>query len=639
MILSCQEISKSFGENDILEDISFQAEEGDKIAIVGNNGTGKTTLLRILTGELRPDTGRVVMAKNTTMGYLAQYQNETQEGCIYDIVHSARTDILTLKERLEEMEKEMTTQTGAALEQLLEKYHRVHDTFDHLEGYSYDSLVHGVLQGLGFTEEDFTKTMPMLSGGQKTRVSLGKLLVMRPDILLLDEPINHLDLSSIQWLENFLMNYKGTVILVAHDRYFLDRIVSKVYDLSRRQVHLYRGNYSAFARQKAQLQKTRLREYEKQQQQIAHQQEVIDKLRQFNREKSIRRADSRQKALDKTKIIEAPLQQQRTMQLMLEPECQSGKDVMEIKNLSKAYDGIPLFSGFDFFLRRGEHVAILGDNGTGKTTLLKLINKKIPADDGTIRLGANVSIGYYDQEQQALDDKKTLFEEMQDAYPQLSNTRIRNVLAAFLFVGDDCFKKIKDLSGGERGRISLAKLMLSGANFLILDEPTNHLDMESKEILEDALNAYPGTLLYVSHDRYFINKTAHKILELAQGTFREYPGNYDDYCVQKTKQPSDADKRAEEEEPDASESLGKEDWEQQKRQQSRQRKLMNRLSQCEEQIQELEQKLALVLEEFSKDEVATNSARLNELSLQQQKIQKQVDALYEEWEALSEALS
>lgn len=642
MILSCQNLSKAFGSDDIIKNVSFQINEGDKVAIVGNNGAGKSTLLKMITGELESDAGSITLAKDATLGYLAQYQNIEGEETVYQTVYSSRQDILNMQGRLQRMEQQMTELQGEALEDLLVKYHQLHDLFEHQNGYAYESEVQGVLRGLGFSEEDFNKTMDMLSGGQKTRVSLGKLLVMKPDILLLDEPINHLDLTSIEWLETFLMNYKGTVVIVAHDRYFLDRIVTKVIDLSMHTAHVYKGNYSAFAMQKEEIRKTMLREYEKQQASIAHQQEVIDKLKQFNREKSIKRAESRQKALDKMEVLEKPVDAENHMQLSLQPDMVSGNDVLELIGLSKSYDGIPLFTNVHFLLQRGEHVAILGDNGTGKTTLLKIINEIVPADAGIFRLGANVTIGYYDQEQQVLDDEKTLFEEMSDTYLNLNNTKIRNVLAAFMFLGDDCYKRIRDLSGGERGRISLAKLMLSGANFLILDEPTNHLDMESKEILENAINAYEGTVLYVSHDRYFVNQTADKILELTNQQFSVYLGNYD-YFVEKKAQSQETQNIVSQtttsSEDEQVESEGKIDWKQQKKLQSEKRKVENRIAEIEEQISECEDTLAKIDEEFAKDDVATNSAKLNELSEKQSKVQAELETLYAAWEQWSEVLT
>lgn len=523
------------------------------------------------------------------------------------------------------------------LEVLLEKYHKLNDTYNHLGGSQYVSEVNGVLRGLGFTPDDFSKKMNQLSGGQKTRVSLGKLLVKKPDLLLLDEPINHLDLSSIQWLETYLLNYKGTVLLVAHDRYFLDRTVTKVLDISLHHGTLYKGNYSAFAKQKEERMLTRLREYEKQRDMLAHQQEVIDKLKQFNREKSIKRAESRQKALDRVERIDRPIEDTREMVLHLEPGQISGKDVLEVIALGKSYDNETLFVDVSFLINRGEHVAIIGDNGTGKTTLLKIINQMVKADEGVLRLGAGVTIGYYDQEQQVLDEEKTLFQEMSDTYPQLTQTKIRNVLAAFLFLDEDCYKRIGDLSGGERGRVSLAKLMLSGANFLILDEPTNHLDMESKEILENALNSYTGTLLYVSHDRYFINKTAHRILALEDNTFKNYLGNYDYYFLkhqeglQGEKEIFSSPKAKTE-----SASQGKADWQQQKKIQSERRKVENQIEKLETEISEIEEHLQKLETEMYDPQIASNSAKLGEITHQQVMLKNQLEQRYHEWERLSE---
>lgn len=648
MILSCQGITKSFGTDNILNNISFQIDQGEKLAIVGNNGAGKSTLLKIITGELDADAGNVVLAKDTTVGYLAQYQNDAASGTIYDIVYSAREDIINIKNQLQDMEEQMKHLTGDDLDNLLIKYHSLTDTYEHMEGNTYDSLVSGVLRGLGFADEDFTKKMEELSGGQKTRVSLGMLLVKKPDILLLDEPINHLDLRSIQWLETYLSNYKGAMILVAHDRYFLDKIVTRVLDITHGLTHLYKGNYTAYAMQKADILKTKMREYEKQQAMIAHQQEVIDKLKSFNREKSIKRAESRQKALDKIEVMDAPIMEENHMKLTLEPEVSSGKDVMDIHNLSKSYDGKVLFEGFDFLLQKGEHVAIIGDNGTGKTTLLKIINEAVTADTGEIKLGSNVHIGYYDQEQQRLDDSKTLFDEIADTYPNMNNTKIRNCLAAFLFTGDDCYKRIGDLSGGERGRVALAKLMLSEANFLILDEPTNHLDMESKDILEQALNSYTGTLLYVSHDRYFVNQTAHKILELDNGHFVTYLGNYDYYLQKKeniidnfsTENVSKSSESVTAESiANSSDNDGKASWEANKQKQREITKAKRELESIEARIEEIENRIAEIDNEFMQEEVATNSAKLNELTNEKDGLNDELAGLYDRWEELESLIS
>ena len=528
MILSCQNVSKTFGINEIINHASFHVEEHEKAAIVGINGAGKSTLLKIIMGELPADEGEVIIAKGKTLGYLAQQKMLSGHATIYEELKDAKKDVIEMEEKLRFLEQEMKHFSGVELNALMEQYHRISTMFEQKNGYSWRSGLTGVLKGLGFSEEDFEKQVDTLSGGQKTRVALGKLLLSSPDIILLDEPTNHLDLNSIAWLETYLLNYRGTVIIVAHDRYFLNKVVTKVIEIDQGHVMTFLGNYSAYAEKKKQLRETQLKAYLNQQQEIKHQQEVIAKLRSFNREKSIRRAESREKMLDKMDLLEKPMEQDTEIKLTLEPKITSGNDVLTVEHLSKSYDQV-LFQDLNFQIYRGERVAIIGDNGTGKTTLLKIINELTDADTGKITLGSKVHIGYYDQEHQILHPEKTLVEELSDAYPNLTNTEIRNILAAFLFTGDDVFKRIKDLSGGERGRVSLAKLMLSKANFLILDEPTNHLDIVSKEILESALIRYTGTVMYVSHDRYFINQTATRILDLKNQTLVNYIGNYDYY--------------------------------------------------------------------------------------------------------------
>ncbi|MCM1468292.1 MAG: ABC-F type ribosomal protection protein, partial [Alistipes sp.] len=514
MILSCSNIGKSFSDTPVLKAVSFHLEEHEKAAVVGMNGAGKSTLFKIIMGELTPDEGQVTFARDKTVGYLAQHQNINSENTVYDELLSVKENIIRLEKRIRELEEQMASREGAELEDLMNTYADFTHRFEDENGYAYKSEVIGVLKGLGFSEEDFKKQIHMLSGGEKTRVALGRLLLTRPDLILLDEPTNHLDLDSIKWLETFLSNYNGAVLIVAHDRYFLDRIASRIIELDRGNCTVFLGNYTDYAAKKAELRKAKMNEYLKQQQEIRHHEAVITKLKQFNREKSIRRAESREKMLDKMERLEKPAEPNSSMNLILEPEIVSGNDVLTVSDVSKSFSGGPLFEHVDFEVKRGEKIALMGANGTGKTTLLKMINGILPPDGGFIRLGTNVTVGYYDQEQQNLCDDKTLFAEISDDYPDMNNTRIRNVLAAFLFTGDDVFKRISELSGGEKGRVSLAKLMLSNANLLILDEPTNHLDMVSKEILENALNSYTGTVLYVSHDRYFINATATRILEL-----------------------------------------------------------------------------------------------------------------------------
>jgi len=643
MILSCQNISKAFVENQVLKNVSFHIEDHEKAAIVGINGAGKTTLLRIIVGEMTPDDGQVVLAKDKTLGYLAQNSTVDTSHTIYEELLSVKADLLRLEEKIRECENDMKHADGDALEDLMKQYTSLTHAFETGGGYLYRSELVGVLKGLGFTEDEFSKPVATLSGGQKTRVALGRLLLQNPDLIILDEPTNHLDMTSIAWLETYLLNYKGAVLIVSHDRYFLDRIAGKVIEIDQSKATTFMGNYSDYAVKKEQLRVAAWNAYMNQQRDIKHQEEVIEKLKSFNREKSIKRAESREKMLDKIEVIEKPSEVRTDMKLTLTPRILSGNDVLTVEHLSKSFDSHKLFTDVNFEIKRGEHVAIIGDNGSGKTTLLKILNGLVPADQGTFRLGSNVEIGYYDQEHHVLHSEKTLFEEISDDYPYLNNTQIRNVLAAFLFTGEDVFKRISDLSGGERGRVSLAKLVLSNANFLILDEPTNHLDIMSKEILEDALNGYEGTILYVSHDRYFINRTAHRILDLTEGQFVSYVGNYDYYLEKhdtvmaaieaSTPQSADADNTAA---TKAAESEVKLDWKAQKEEQARLRKKENDLKKCEEKIAELEARISEIDTEMSDPAIGTQVAKLQELSKEQTTCQEQLEKLYEQWEELAE---
>ena len=638
MILSCQNISKSFGTDEILKNVSFHIEENEKAAVVGINGAGKSTLLKIIMKQENPDEGEVTLAKDKTIGYLAQYQDVSGHHTIYEEVLDSKRDIIEMEERLRDMETQMNTLSGEALEQLLDTYHKLSHEFEQVNGYAYRSEVTGILKGLGFTEEEFDKKMSELSGGQKTRVSLGKLLVTKPDILLLDEPTNHLDIESIRWLETFLMNYKGAVLIVSHDRYFLDRVVSKVVEIFQHKGYVYQGNYSDYAKKKAAIRAAMIKQYYNQQREIRHQEEVIAKLKSFNREKSIKRAESREKLLDKIERIEKPTEDNTDIRIVLEPNVVSGNDVLKVEGLTKAFPPLQLFSGINFEVKRGERVALIGNNGTGKTTILKIINELISPDAGTVTLGSNVHIGYYDQEHQQLHMEKTIFDEIADDYPNLNNTKVRNVLAAFLFTDDDVYKRIEDLSGGERGRVALAKLMLSDANFLILDEPPNHLDITSKEILEEALKSYTGTVFFVSHDRYFINQTATRILELTGETVVNYIGNYDYYLEKHDQMVALYVKKPEDEaqtEASVKETAQKVDWQTQKAEQARIRKIENALKKAEEKIAELEEKIASIDAECAKPEVAVNSAKLGELTKQQSEYQEELEKQYEVWEELS----
>ena len=639
MLLACQNISKAFGTKEILHDVNFHINEKEKIAIVGINGSGKTTLLKIIMGEETPDNGQVIIAKDTTIGYLSQHQDISFDNTIYGEMLATKQYILDLETSIRKLEKDMKHAEGEELEKILETYNRLSSKYDRDNGYSYESEITGVLKGLGFSPEDYDRHINTLSGGQKMRIALGRLLLTRPDMIILDEPTNHLDMPSISWLEGFLASYSGSVLIVSHDRYFIDRIVTKVIEIDNKKATIYHGNYTYFADKRAELRASMMKAYLNQQAQIKHQEAVITKLKQFNREKSIKRAESREKMLDKIDVLDKPTEITSEMRLTLEPSVESGNDVLTVSHLAKSFGKEALFTDLDFEIKRGEKVALIGGNGTGKTTILKMINHIVSKDAGTIALGSRVHIGYYDQEHQVLSLHKTIFEEISDAYPDLNNTKIRNVLAAFLFTGDDVFKKIEDLSGGERGRVSLAKLMLSPANFLILDEPTNHLDIQSKSILEDAIRSYTGTVLVVSHDRYFINRIATRILELKDQKLYSFIGNYEYYDSHKEQVYTAATAVAPEladSVPDttAPVSSAKDDYKKQKEEQARIRKKENDIKKTEQQIEQIEAEISEIDREFEKPEIATNSAKLGELSKKREELSSKLSALYETWEDL-----
>lgn len=636
MILACQNIEKSFDGVTILQDASFHIEEREKAALVGINGAGKSTLFRIIVGELAPDNGQVILAKGKTLGYLAQHQEMENQLTIYDCLLQVKQHILDMEIRMREMEEEMKHTTGEALTKLMDSYSRLTHEFELENGYAYKSELTGVLKGLGFQEVDFKKQVSTLSGGQKTRVALGRLLLSKPDIILLDEPTNHLDMDSIAWLETYLLNYPGSVFIVSHDRYFLDKVATKIVEIDNGKVTSFSGNYSAYSEKKALLRKTAYQAYLNQQQEIKHQEEVITKLKSFNREKSIRRAESREKLLEKIEVLENPVESDNSMKITLKPRITSGNDVLTVEGLGKSFPPLTLFEDLNFSIKRGEHVAIIGNNGTGKTTILKILNQIIPPDTGSFHLGSKVHIGYYDQEHHVLHSEKTIFEEISDDFPKLTNTEIRNLLAAFLFTGDDVFKPIQALSGGEKGRVSLAKLMLSEANFLILDEPTNHLDITSKEILEEALSNYEGTVLYVSHDRYFINKTASRILDLTNHKLVNYIGNYDYYLEKKEELTQIYAPQMQETNSETKSSAVKLDWQQQKEEQARLRKKENDLKKTEAMIEELETRDSQINEEMAKPEIATNVAECVRLSKEKADISQKLEDLYEKWEELAQ---
>lgn len=639
MILNATNISKSFGSNEIIKDANFLVNEHEKVAIVGVNGAGKTTLLKILTGEERADSGNVILAKDAKLGYLRQINNVDSTLSIIDELYTVIEHILNMEKRMLEMQEQMQHLSGEELEALYSSYTALTHSYELMDGYAAKSKVIGILKGLGFDENDFERKINTLSGGQKTRVFLAKLLLEEPDIILLDEPTNHLDLRSIEWLESYLLNYKGAVIIVSHDRYFLDKIVSKVIDIENAEVQMYSGNYSDFSAKKQMLLDAKMKEYLNQQQEIKHQEAVITKLKQFNREKSIKRAESRQKQLEKIDRVEAPVTHIENMKLSLDISKESGKDVLTIHDLSKSFDEKHLFSNINFEIKRGERVAIIGDNGTGKTTLLKIINGLLSPDTGEVIYGSNVSIAYYDQEHQVLHMDKTLFDEISDTYPEMNNTQIRNILAAFLFTGEDVFKKIGDLSGGERGRVSLVKLMLSKANFLLLDEPTNHLDILSKDVLESALNSFPGTICYVSHDRYFINKTATRILDLTGNRLLNYIGNYDYYIEKREAVEGAANLSVNNiEEKPAEVSDSKQEWIENKNAQAQKKKITNALNKCEKEIEKIEEKLALIDEEFANPEISSNVGKLMELQKEKTALEEKLEKLMNEWEELTLSL-
>ncbi len=638
MILSCNNISKSFGTDVIIKSCSFNIEDHEKAAIVGINGAGKSTLLKIITGIEPADTGLVTLAKDKTLGYLAQQQNLGSDNTIYDELLSVKQYILDMEKELRSIEKRMNTADGDELENLMKKYSDLNHRFEMENGYAYKSEITGVLKGLGFSEEDFTLNVNTLSGGQKTRVALGRLLLAKPDIILLDEPTNHLDMESIRWLENYLLNYNGAVLIVAHDRYFLDKIVSKIIELDNGVATVFSGNYTDYAAKKAILRNMKLKEYLNQQREIKHQEDVITKLKQFNREKSIKRAESREKMLDKIEIVDKPQELNDKMNIKLEPNVVSGNDVLTISGLSKSFDDVTLFDNIDIEIKRGERVALIGNNGTGKTTILKLINGIIEPDSGSIYLGAKVNIGYYDQEHHVLDPDKTIFDEIRDAYPDLNNTQIRNTLAAFLFTNEDVFKYIRDLSGGEKGRVSLAKLMLSNANFLILDEPTNHLDIVSKEILENALNNYTGTVLFVSHDRYFINAAATRIIELSNKTVVNYIGNYDYYLEKRdilSAKPINTVSSADiEHAKKAADS--KASWQEEKIKQAQLKKIKNELKRTEERIANIEERIDKLDNMYADPAISSDTAKLMEIHTEKEELSKELDKLYDRWGELTD---
>ena len=629
MILSTSGIKKSFITHEVLKNVTFHIEAREKLALIGVNGAGKSTLFHILRGEMEPDEGQIFIQKNLRIGYLPQTADYQSDNRIED-------ELLTVFKPLQEMEAEMRSleqimQSGATPEQM-DRYSKLLHDFEEQNGYGYHSMVRGVLNGLGFEEEEYQLPINYLSGGQKTRIMLGKLLLQAPDLLLLDEPTNHLDIESISWLESYLAAYKGAAIIISHDRYFLDKLCTKTMEIERGVATVYNGNYSYYIGEKEVRQKVAMREYEAQQTEIKRQEEIITKLRGYGMEKFIRRAQSREKILDKMELIDRPTELNASMNLHFTPSIQSAEIVLTAQEVSKQFDGRELFRGANFQIRRGERVALIGANGIGKTTLFKMIMGQLSPSYGDLHLGVKVYPGYYDQTQENLSPEKSILDEIYDSYPNLTIPQIRNILGSFLFRGDDVFKQIKTLSGGEKARVSLCKIMLGDANFLLLDEPTNHLDIISREILESNLVSYEGTLLFISHDRYFINQVATRIIELTPDEIIPYLGNYDFYLEHRRV----VEQKKQEEQPA---SQNKEAYTQQKMASSELRKKKARRNKLEKEIEEAETQIEEIKEKMLLPEFYSSAKAYAELEQQIEMLEESIMEMMEEWNVLSEELN
>ena len=637
VVLSCKDISKSYGIREVLKNVTFSINEGDKVGIIGGNGEGKSTLFKIITKELSQDSGEIFIDKNKTIGYLTQHVDLDLDNTIYEEMNLVFKDILDIESRLHNLEVKMTEpydESNAAYhEKIIKDYTTLQDLFSLKGGYTYKGEISRVLKGLGFLEEDFNKVINTLSGGQKTRVSLCKLLLKNPDIILLDEPTNHLDLEAIEWLEEYLKTYKGTVLVISHDRFFLDAVTNNTFEVINGHVDCYNVSYTKFIDLRKKNYEAKLKAYNLQQAEIKRQEAIIEKFRSFNREKSIRAAESREKALEKMEIIDAPDKEKEASKIKFEASIKSGHDVLHIENLSKSYGENTLFSNLNLDLKRGEKVALIGENGRGKTTLFKIILNQIESNSGKVLLGTNVNVGYYDQEQSNLNLDKTIIDEVWDEFPTLTTSKLRGYLASFLFTGDDVFKVINTLSGGEKCRINLLKLMLSKSNLLLLDEPTNHLDIMSREALEDAILTYDGTLIVISHDRYFLNKVINRILELNEDGIKEYLGNYN-YYQEKKINPNRFDVLEELANGKTKTQIKEEKKkkrEQEKEEKAKKLKLKdieNTISNSEEKLLELQEKLCL-------EEVYSNPQESEKVSKEIKLLEEKIAALYEEWESLA----
>lgn len=634
IVLSCKNISKYFGIDMILKNVSFNVNEGEKIGLIGPNGAGKSTLFKILTNQLDHDEGELFIDKSKNLGYLSQNLSLQSENTIYEEVLTVFKELLDMEARLKTLEEKLNEPYDASNEEyhnkIIKDYTTLTEVFENRGGYTYNGEISRVLKGLGFTEIDFDKEIAILSGGQKTRVALCKLLLRKPEILLLDEPTNHLDLDAIEWLEGYLREIKGTIILISHDRFFLDAITNKTIELVNGTSYVYNGNYTTFLDLKEKNMEVMQKAFDLQQAEIKRQEEIIARYKSFNREKSIRAAESRQKALDKIERIDAPPKEGRSTRIKFETKIKSGNDVLYVENLSKSFGEKHLFSTLNLDIKREEKIALIGENGRGKTTLFKIIMDKIEADKGVKVLGKNVFLGYYDQEQSNLDVNKAIIDEVWDDFPEMTTTEIRTALAAFLFTGDDVFKKISTLSGGEKCRINLLKLMLSKSNFLLLDEPTNHLDIVSREALEEAILGYDGTILLISHDRYFLNKIINKIYELNEDGVKEYLGNYT-YYVEKKKNPH----RFEilEEYSGATKTQIKLDKKKKKEAEKAERDKIKAVKIIEEKIAKTEELISDLQEQLCLEEIYSNPDKSKEVHSKLQKAEEDLEALYEEWES------
>lgn len=634
IVLSCTSISKAYVVDTILKDISFAVEDGDKIGLIGLNGSGKTTLFNILSGEIEKDSGDIYIQKNLKIGYLKQHIDFNSEETIFNECLKVFEPLIEMEKKLRSLEEDIskTSENGETkeLELLMKEYSRLLEEFNDKNGYGFKSEIKGVLKGLGFEDEDMDKRINILSGGQKARLSLAKLLLEKPDLLLLDEPTNHLDIDAIGWLEEFLKDYKGAIIVISHDRYFLDSVVNRIFHLENHSLKVYNTNFTGYMKQRKIELDIMKKEYENQQKEIKRQEEIIKRFSNYGGQRYIKQAQSRQKLLDKMKTVQEPPKESKKFKLTFEPKILSGRQVLNVEKLGKSFGNYHLLKDISFNIYRGEKVGLIGPNGIGKTTLFKMILKEIPYDEGNIILGHGVNIGYFDQEQSKLNLNKTVIDEIWDENPTFDHFTIRSLLGRFLFIGDDIFKEIEELSGGERNRLSLLKMMLSNANFLLMDEPTNHLDIDSKEVLEEALIDYKGTLLVISHDRYFLNRVTNKILELTKDGIKEYLGNYD-YYLEKKKEAI-----IEEEEEYKTKTQIKLEKKKEKEILMLEKKRKKEIQDLEKSIEEYENKINNLDEELCNPKLYDEPERILELTKEREQIKLDLDSLYEKWIELIE---